>query len=216
MTSPKFPADVPRGHAALERAAARIRRQIGFGLADPVNWVDVLAGIRRLRAKAAGVMYLLDYHYDELAAGVEAETRYCPDPPLGQAPKIEIVLSNETGVDLEACVPRALFSLLHELGHAVLHTAEVIRRSASTILDETAALLRGRYSNLRPYLDVEWQANVFASCHLMPAIGLAQLEERGQLTPNSVCECYGASLESATYRISTFQKRRGELMKVYS
>jgi hypothetical protein len=216
MTSnPKFPADVPRGHAKLERAAANIRRTLGFSPTHPVHWLDVLSGIRRLTRRVGGVVYPLDYHVGAVAPGVEAKTHFFDQPVGGRRrPVIEILLSIQTYEWLEAGVPRALYSLLHELGHAVLHTPEVIR--LSSIPHATAALLRGHYADIPAYRDVEWQANTFAACYLMPAVVLAQLEEEGRLTVDALANHYGASRESAGYRISTFRQRRGELMEVYS
>lgn len=213
-TNPKFPADIPRGHAKLERAAAAARRLVGLALTDPVDPFDVLVGLRGMRLRAGGAVYPLDYHVGELASGVEAKTHFRGDAPPLRESSVEIMMSNKTFADLEAGHPRALFSLLHELGHAVLHTNEVVRLSA--IPHETAALLRGRFTDLKPYEDVEWQANVFASCYLMPALLLANLEVKGQLCPESLCQWYGASKESATARVSTFRQRRQELMAVYN
>ena len=70
-------------------------------------------------------------------------------------------------------------------------------------------------SDHKPYEDTEWQANAFASSLLMPARGLAALEERyGQLSAVMISDKFKVSYETAGYRLTLFNQRRGELLLV--
>jgi Zn-dependent peptidase ImmA (M78 family) len=58
--------------------------------------------------------------------------------------------------------------------------------------------------------DTEWQANAFASSLLMPAEGVLRLFTRlGKLNASIIAETFGVSLESASYRIGTYERSLG-------
>jgi len=65
------------------------------------------------------------------------------------------------------------------------------------------------------YLDTEWQANALASALLMPAKGLAYLEERYRvLTERVVIQQYDVSATAARIRIGVYSQRKGSLVKI--
>jgi len=147
----------------------------------------------------------LDYEVSDLPFGTEARARFDSD-----AGKIVVALSNTTYEDLEAEVPRARFTLGHEIGHAVLHSAELVR--LSSIPERVAALHRGQ-ANHPIYQDVEWQANSFSSALHMPAQGLVTLEKTlGRLDSTEVRKRFLVSDPAARIRVENFNKRRSELL----
>ncbi len=87
---------------------------------------------------------------------------------------IEILASESIYYRLENRHPRAGYFVVHELGHCLLHTDQLMRL-AQMPTDQQAAFHRGRGGH-RPFEDTEWQANAFASALLMPARGIAALE----------------------------------------
>jgi hypothetical protein len=83
---------------------------------------------------------------------------------------------------------RARATLMHELGHAVLH-ARILRER----LDHPAAiqlLARVPSERIKPYCNSEWQAWALAGCVLMPRRTLEMLRS---LSPVYVGQIYGVS-----------------------
>ncbi len=66
---------------------------------------------------------------------------------------------------------RARSTLGHELGHAVLHAAEV---RAGRLRPHSFALRRAPRHQLKPFRDSEWQAHSFAGALLLPRPALAR------------------------------------------
>ena len=113
---------------------------------------------------------------------------------------LEILASETTYQRLEDRNPRASYFVVHELGHCILHTDQLMRL-AQMPTKQQAAFHRGREEH-KTYQDTEWQANAFASALLMPALGLAALEGTdGQLTPSLIAKKFGVSQEAAGYRL---------------
>ena len=74
------------------------------------------------------------------------------------------------------------------------------------------ALARGSFGILRPFQDVEWQANAFAAALFAPAAGLDVLASRMRLSATAVAENFGISFECARIRLKTFKERRAQLI----
>lgn len=155
----------------------------------------------------------LTYAVEDLPAGVEAQTRYERDRGC-----ITIALSPATYAALEGGEARATFSVAHEIGHAVLHTEELVE--LSQIPHKTAAMLRGQADHA-VYFDTEWQAHGFAGALLMPAEGLAQVESeapwgplRIPMGPTLIVLRYGVSHAAAEIRWRVFGQHRTALMNV--
>lgn len=99
----------------------------------------------------------------------EAETRAGPDG------RTEILMRSEFFDALSqpnASTNRARSTLAHEIGHAVLHAAEL---KAGRHRPEFLTLRRARREDLRPFRDSEWQAHTFAGALLMPVSALRPL-----------------------------------------
>lgn len=213
-TGPKYLADTPRGYAKLELAAIRARRLLGVAPNEPLRADAVLSGMRKITIRVQQMLLHVDYHVADLAAGVLAETRLVSEYPGGRKrePTLEVALSTQTFAELERGNPRALFSLVHELGHVLLHCREVVR--LSSIPHETAALLRGNYVSIPFYKDVEWQANGFAAACLMPATVLEAFDQTGRLSVDNLVGFLNVSRKSAGIRINVFRERRVALLEV--
>ncbi len=119
---------------------------------------------------------------------------------------VEMYLSESSYDEFTQQRPRAVFSAVHEFGHAHLHTNQLIRL-ANLHIEEKAAFHR----NVQPYpnyQDTEWQANAFAGAVLMPATGLQALKDYrgGHLFPDDIAQTYGVSLDAAVTRSKVFNE----------
>lgn len=126
----------------------------------------------------------VDYEVIADAMGVEAQTRF-----EHQSGRFICALSETTYCALEAQVPRARFTLCHELGHLFMHPHEAIARSRFGL----ARLMPSSQSH-PVYMDGEWQADEFASMLLIPTAALL-------LTVEAITEQYVVSYEAAVSRL---------------
>lgn len=203
--NPKFPAVKTRSYADIEREATSARKALGFDPVEPLPSMLLFERLSRLRTGPGGVIPVT-YYVSHLAAGVEAETRFSEDEY-----EIQVHLSPSTYEGLERDVPRDRFSTAHEGGHVCQHPEEVVR--LSQIPTTTAALMRGRYQDLRPFEDAEWQANAFAAALLMPARALRALQMAGKdLTVELLCRRFVVSPPCAERRIKVFEQRKRSLL----
>lgn len=102
--------------------------------------------------------------------------------------------------------PRGLSTLYHELGHAFLHTAELI--DLEYIEHARSSLARHGPSH-QLFEDSEWQADSFAYAALAPLRLLKLLKREDRLSPVELAEITGISLESAAYRIDNATRKQG-------
>ncbi len=203
-----FPTDRPLSYAKIEQHARRVCSIIaptrlvtealpGLGLFEHLNTYTVRIGDQSVP---------LDYEVKNFPSGIDALARY-----EEQEQEIVVTLSESTYENLEGGDPRARLTLCHEIGHAVLHTRELLR--LSRISHREAALLRGEKPSHKTYQYTEWQANAFASAILMPAQGLAVLETQGKLSQSAVQRCYEVSALAAKIRLKVYQERKNELLR---
>lgn len=204
-----YPAYRGRSYAKIEFEAQNHRTKLApeCGPAEALPGLKVFESLYKREAFARNCRIPLDYAVNQLPSGVEGLTMHDENKR-----KIVVVLSTESYELLESEDYRARFSLFHEIGHAVLHTQELI--DWARIPHQTAvALLRGTEPAHADYLDTEWQAHAFASALLMPAEGLALLEEAyGQLTIDVIQDCFGVSAQAAKFRLQVFLPRRASLL----
>jgi hypothetical protein len=123
------------------------------------------------------VVRLVDYELQKDAIAVypvsvnelpdaEAETR------AGVGEWLEIWMRDQFYAALFDSNPntnRARSTLAHEIGHALLHPAEV---RTGRHRPDVLTLRRAFRSQLKPYQDSEWQAHAFAGALLMPRVAL--------------------------------------------
>lgn len=93
----------------------------------------------------------------------------------------------------QACqqVPRALFTVAHEIGHICLGHTRTFNREPSR--------------EIKVYEDSEWQANTFAAEFLMP---LCTIQELGLATPQAIMTCFGVSFPAANTRYENLLRQR--------
>lgn len=196
------------GHAALEQQAMGVRSVLmaGRGLTDPVEGVTLFESLDQYTVKAGSRSIPLVPQVQPFPRGVEALTRYS-----SRHRHIRVTFAEYAYHALSNEIPHFRFTLAHEVGHAVLHTEDLVKMTSLPHLDQ--ALARQSQSH-KIYEDTEWQADAFAGALLMPAQGLLALErESGTLTEALVAERYGVSVAAARVRLSIFNARRSELLR---
>ncbi len=204
--TPKYPADKKRNTVDVEREAAAARVRLGFDPEEPLPSMLLFERLACLRSGPANSIPV-GYHVADLLDGVEAETSY-----VRERNELLVTLSEPTYRGLERDVPRSRFSVAHEAGHVVQHSAEVIR--LSKIPHRAAALLRGSYAVLKPWEDAEWQASAFAGALLAPARALRHLQFLGYtLTASLLCSRFGISKPSASRRLSVYFEKGDQLLR---
>jgi len=194
-----IPADRPQSYRSIEEAAIRFRKMIGIG---PLDEFDA----RTCFEVQLGDIELLDQ--GESIPMVEA-VEDCPQEGMTrwdpEAERIEIVLSQERYDMLRDNHVRARSTVSHEIGHAILHTRQIIRLAGLSLTSQVA-LHRERNPH-KAFMDTEWQANAFGSALLMPAKGLWLVrQEQSSLTAKSIASMFRVSEESASYRLNTYEK----------
>lgn len=202
-----FPIAQGQSYRNLERAARIVRQSLGLEPHQTINGIRLFERqLPELSIRHLGQRFRLETRVGELVPGVEGSTEFCQDRG-----RICIALSEQTYADLERGVPRSLFSLCHEMGHAMLHTDELVK--LSIIPHQQRALLRAARAVHPIYRDSEWQANGFAAAFLVPAEGLVSLEANDEgLTAAKIEVAFGVSGECADVRLNVFNLRRNELV----
>jgi hypothetical protein len=206
MTTPKYPADCIRSCAVIEGEAAATRWRLGFDLEEPLPSLPLFERLGQLKT-GPSFNIPVGYEIANLPDGVLGETSFSSEKG-----EIIVTLSPSTYEGLERNVPRDRYSAAHEAGHAVQHSAEVIR--LSRLPHRADALLRGAYATLKRYEDAEWQANAFAAALLIPARALWILERKGcELTPELLQRYFGVSRSCAEKRLRTYADKWSELVR---
>lgn len=200
-------ADRAYSHQKLEGVAGIVRKELEFGSVEAIDPLRLFEDLHDISVIVAGKNIPLRSGVITLENS-EGYARYD-----SQKNCIEVLASECTYAWLEKGHPRAAFFVAHELGHALLHTQQLVRLAQMPTKQQTA-FHRG-LSDHKPYEDTEWQANAFASSLLMPARGLAALEEKhGALSAITIAETFKVSYETAGYRLTLFNQRKGELLVV--
>ena len=196
-----IPADKARSYASIEAIAAALRDKLGIEELERFDALDFFE-------KQIGEMVIVDH--DREVKMIEAIDD-CPQEGMTrwdtEAEKLEIVLAQRTYDLLQENHVRARSTVAHETGHAILHTAQIIRLAGMS-LKSHVAFHRDRNSH-KAYLDTEWQANAFASSLLMPAEGVRTLVEEKNFTTAKLAHVYGVSEESALYRLESYWRSLG-------
>jgi hypothetical protein len=199
-------ADSSWSYRRLEGLAAHVREQLNLRADEAIDPLELFEDLHEISiSRSNGVEIPLRGGVISLEDS-EGYTRFD-----GGRDVLEILASERTYEWLEQGHPRAGYFVVHELGHCVLHTDQLVRL-ARMPTEQQAAFHRGRQGH-RACDDTEWQANAFASALLMPAQGVAALErQNGGLTVSMIVERFRVSREAANYRIDLFTARRNELL----
>jgi predicted transcriptional regulator len=177
-----------RSQLAVEACAARAREKVAFdaGATDALDCLKVFGGLRR----TLGVQYEIQERGHEACVFVDANTK-----------QLVVCVSSSTYDGLEQNDARAAFTVCHEIGHVVMHEAEL--RAASR---EPALFARERQHRI--FEDSEWQANCFAAAMLMPGRGLLALASRGELDVWLLQETFDVSAQAAAKRLADFRANK--------
>lgn len=197
----------PQSYTSLERIAAQVRARLLPGRSDvePVPGLQLFERLDEYWVTVAGTTLPLQYAVEDLPGGIEAQAHYSLEER-----SIVVALAETTYEDLRAGTGRALFTVAHEIGHAVLHPNELVERRIANV--DSRALHRGAGGGHKAFMDTEWQANGFSAAMLMPATGLLKLEQAGRLDLRTVAGVYLVSLQAAELRLKVFTDRRRELL----
>jgi hypothetical protein len=199
-------ADHKYSYRSLENVASQVRSVLGFKDGEALNPLHLFEDLHEISIADAGRSIPLRSGVITLENS-EGYTRYD-----SQKKCIEVLASENTYEWLEEGHPRGAYFVAHELGHCLLHTSQLVRL-AQMPTQQQAAFHRGHADDHKSYEDTEWQANAFASSLLMPARGMAILEEKyGHLSLPLISSLFKVSQEAASYRLTLFNKRRGELL----
>jgi IrrE N-terminal-like domain len=197
----------PQSYASLERIAVHVRARLLPGHSDlePVPGLELFERLDEYTVTVRGASLRLQYAVEDLPTGLEAQAYYSTDETA-----IVVALTEDSYEALSAGAGRALFTVAHEIGHAVLHPLELVERRVASA--DARALHRGTVGGHKAFMDTEWQANGFAGAMLVPAAGLAKLEASGQLDARSIARTYLVSQQAAELRLKVFVERREELL----
>jgi hypothetical protein len=195
-------ADRKESYHSIEQSATALRKLLGLGPLgrfDARQFFDQIVPEMTVECQT-GRITLREAIEDCPQEGL---TRWDADSGV-----LEFVLSGPTYDLLQEDHVRARSTVAHECGHACLHTDQIIRLGGMSLISQVA-FHRERNPH-QAYEDTEWQANAFAGSLLMPAEGVLKLFTRlGRLNESAITETFGVSLESATYRIGTYERSLG-------
>jgi hypothetical protein len=198
----------PQSYASLERIAVHVRACLLPGHSDlePVPGLELFERLDEYTVTVRGSNLPLQYGAEQLPTGLEAQAYYSTEETA-----IVVALTEDSYRALSAGFGRALFTLAHEIGHAVLHPQELLERRIASV--DARALHRGTAGGHKAFMDTEWQANGFAAAMLVPATGLAKLEASGRLDARNIARTYLVSQQAAELRLKVFVDRRDELIR---
>ena len=196
-----FPTDRGMSYAKIEQIASNVLRVVAPDrpATEALPGLSLFERLHLYRVPFKGKMLSLDYEVIDLPSRVEAFTRYDEENE-----EVLVTLSSSTYDHLEKDYPRARLTVCHEIGHAVLHVRELVRLSR---IPHRNALFRGEEPSHERYQDTEWQANAFASALLVPARGLAVLEQQGNLRATTIQKQYQVSALAAKVRLGVYERK---------
>jgi hypothetical protein len=194
-------ADQGQSYYSIEEIASSLRESLGLG---PLDEFDALGffhdALPDLELTAGGRTI-------QVVEGIET----CAPHGLTRwdvaTSKLEVILSDSTYAQLLTGHVRARSTVAHETGHAILHTAQIVRLAGLGLASQVA-FHRDRTPH-RACFDTEWQANAFASALLMPAAGVRAMQEERRLSVSEIAKTFRVSEESAGYRLESFWRSLG-------
>ena len=200
-------ADRGYSYRKLEKIAAYVRDQLDCSPTEAINTLLLFDGLDIEVQDGTGRDIPIRGSVIELKDS-EGYTKYDRDRRV-----IEILASPKTYEWLEKGYPRGGYFVAHELGHCLLHTAQLVRLAQMPKAQLAAFHRGGQEVAHEAYQDTEWQANAFAGALLMPARGLRILEqEHGELSPAIIAEHFHVSAEAAGYRLELYNDRKELLL----
>lgn len=194
-----------RSYSRIEREATAFRQwqKLQLKPADKLPACEIFEGLDDNLLALGGNNYHIQYSVEDMAYG-EGRTQFNRDENC-----FEVVLSPDAYDDVHKGRGRGMLTFAHELAHLTLHPTLLYDRAHSP---SVSALLRERDVSLPTYHDPEWQANAWGGAVLVPAAGLAELEDQGLLHPEEVAGQYGVSWSAARVRIDIYARRKAQLI----
>jgi hypothetical protein len=194
-----IPADRARSYLSIESEATSVRNILGC---DPSERIDVWHFFNFQLGEICLEVGGKDIDIVEVIEDCKPEGMSRWDCEAG---RLELVLSADTYDLLRSDHIRARYTVLHEFGHIIQHTAQIIRLAGLSLTSQIA--LHRLKTEHAAYLDTEWQANAFASAMLMPATGVRELtNQNAELRANQIARHFGASEEAARYRLESVRR----------
>jgi len=185
----------PRRRAEIEVIANSVRDVLG--ITGRVHGSHLFNHLDELVLIVDNKKIPVDYGVKDLNWGVMACSQY--DPPTG---KIDVFLAPDTYDQLERGNPRALFTLIHECGHVILHTDELIDRATKPL---DLALHRRKQHPV--YRDTEWQSDTFAGASIAPLHDVLRLHDQlGYITIKDVARAFGLSNQASEIRLANIEQ----------
>ncbi len=203
-----FKADRGMTYQTIEQECAFLRTFLvpGLPVDEPLPGLSLFESLNGHTVGAAGREIPLEFGVAELAPGVEGRSRFDRETD-----RLVVELNPEVYTALCRNEPRARNTTGHEIFHTMCHTEMLVR--ISEIPHSVMALQRASGPTHRHFEDTEWQANAGSAALLMPAAGLALLEQRnGSLSTGMIEKRFQVSGQAASYRLRTFQERRRDLV----
>lgn len=173
----------PMSREAIRSYAMKIRKLLGFSNEDFIQAPKLFDALSNLFAKQG-----LDFDYRIMPDNHEI---FCDREEAFTDMSTGIIYIKESVME-QACrrsYKRGAFTLIHELGHYLLHYLQSDVR-LTRVADD---------ANVPPYCDPEWQADTFASEFLMPYYGCINLQ------PEEIRKTYHVSRRAAEVRYSKIQ-----------
>lgn len=183
----------PRSIGNIESAAAHVRKVLRLGKAGRICGWKLFDSLEDFKIDDE-----IGIDCQVMSMRPEGITKY-----LEEESKVLVVVSESTLSRLEADDPRGLFTLGHEIGHAVLHARDLIRMGAMST-DEVALARERTY---KVYCDSEWQANTFAAELIMPHAGVVALAKGRRLRADDLERKFNASHSAAELRLKKLRER---------
>ena len=200
-------ADRGYSYQRLEKIATYVRDRLNYPPAEAINTLLLFDGLDIEVRDGAGQDIQIRGSVIEFNDS-EGYAKYDRDRRI-----IEILASPKTYDWLEKGYPRGGYFVAHELGHCLLHTAQLVRLAQMPKAQQAALHRGGQVVGHETYQDTEWQANAFASALLMPARGLLALEQKcDELSPAIVAEHFRVSAQAASYRLDLYNAKKQQLL----
>lgn len=198
-----FPAERGRSGEVLSVAAERLRQLFfpGIRCDEAFDAAEALESLRGRTQRFKGTVVALNWEVRALPDQLEGVSYF-----NARREMFVVALGERTYCDVHDGMPRARFTVCHELGHIYLHSSELVTMRALPPADRFMAR---ETANHPIYLDTEWQANSFSGRVLVPDAGLSWLLARGRFNAHEVANRFGVSSQVALARIDQFNREKG-------
>jgi hypothetical protein len=184
----KIPPVAPRSRAAIEGIAGRFLALAApqcLQIPRPTPTVKIFDQLLPRFGFVA--------HVGDLAPGLEGIT---------DCVEREVILAPHVYQGMERGNGRCRFAAAHEFGHVLMHAPELAARVGLKFVNGDSVRL-ARRSDIKPYRNPEWQADVFAAELLMPGrmvrLAVEHLPMHERLA--TVVKIFATSEQAARYRL---------------